>query len=89
MPIQDGKPISGGLVIEVSDNEFILAGIGFTAEFLPKNGEQYKVGYIRIEEGTFENSRWKRGKVLNGDEAYRISIGRNPAAICVEMYKYR
>ncbi len=89
LPIQEGKPISGGLVIEVSDNEFILAGIGFTAEFLPKNGEQCKVDYIRIEEGTFENSHWKRLRVLNGDEANRISIGRNPAAICVEMYKYR
>lgn len=85
---EEGKPISGGIVIEVSVNEFILAGMGFTAEFLPKCGEKAKVGYIRIEEGTFENNNWIRRRVLNGDEAMRISVGRYPGAIRVEMYKY-
>lgn len=85
----EGKPISGGLVIEVSEDEFIVAGIGFSVEFLPKRGEKARVGYIRIEEGTFENNNWIRSRVLNGDEgAYGISVGRKPAALCVEMYKY-
>jgi hypothetical protein len=86
--VEQGKPISGGIVIEVSEDEFILAGIGFGAEFLPKRGEKASIGYVRIEEGTFENSSWKRVRVLNGDEANRISVGRNPAAMCVEVYKY-
>ncbi|MDQ8735622.1 DUF5597 domain-containing protein [Paenibacillus sp. LHD-38] len=86
---QEGKPISGGLVIELSRDKFILAGIGFNIEFLPKSGESSKVGYIRVEEGTFVHDKWIRGRVLNGDEAsYRLGIGSNPGAICVEMYKY-
>ncbi|MCU6798162.1 DUF5597 domain-containing protein [Paenibacillus sp. WQ 127069] len=86
---QEGKPISGGLVIEVSDDEFIMVGIGFKVEFLPKGGEPCKVGYIRIEEGTFIQDEWIRGRILNGDEgAYRIEIGSVAAALCVEMYKY-
>lgn len=48
----DNNP-SGGLVIEVSDDQIILAGIRFTAEWLPKRGENSKVDYISIEEGTF------------------------------------
>lgn len=85
---EEGKPISGGLVIEVSENEFILAGIGFNAEFLPKRGENAYVGMIKIEEGTFENNSWIKSRVLNGDESMRVSIGNNPAAICMEMYKF-
>ncbi|MGO4374871.1 DUF5597 domain-containing protein, partial [Paenibacillus sp. MCAF20] len=61
MPRTEGKPISGGLVIEVSDEEFILAGVGFSVQFLPKRGERSQVGIIKIEEGTFENNEWKRG----------------------------
>lgn len=86
---QEGKPSSGGLVIEMLDHDFILAGIGFTAEFLPKSGDSCKVGYIRIEEGRFIKDEWVRNRVLNGDEgAYGLGIGSNPSAIRVEMYQY-
>lgn len=87
---QEGKPMSGGLVIEVSDDEFILAGIGFSFEFLPKLGDPSKVDYIRIEEGAFVNDKWIRGRVLNGDESsYGTAVGSNPSALCVEVYSYR
>jgi Beta-galactosidase len=87
---QEGKPVSGGLVIEVSDHEFIFAGIGFSIEFLPKRRNSGKVGYVRIEEGTYVQDEWVRGRVLNGDEAaYRVKIGSGPSALRVEMYQYQ
>lgn len=86
---EQGKPIAGGLVIEVSEDELILVGIGFSAEFLPKRGEAKKVGFVKIEEGSFVKDRWIMKRALNGDEAaYGISIGRNPSALYVEAYKY-
>jgi len=86
---QEGKPVSGGLAIEVSEHEFIFAGIGFSVEFLPKRGNTAKVGHVRIEEGTYVQDEWVRGRVLNGDEAaYRVRIGSSPAALRVEMYQY-
>lgn len=86
---KEGIPTAGGIIIEVSQEKFILVGTGFSAEFLPKCGEKYKVGYLKIEEGTFQNNIWLRGRVFNGDESMKISLGTNPAAICVEMYKYK
>ncbi len=85
---EEGKPISGGLIIEVSEDEFILAGIRFTAEWLPKREENAKVDYISIEEGTFDNDVWMTSRRLNGDEGSRISIKNKPSALKVEMYKY-
>lgn len=85
---EKGRPVSGGLIIEISENEFILAGIGFTVEFLPKRGETTKVSYVRIEEGTFEKDTWVKGRRLNGDEAWSIGIGTDPSALSIEVYKY-
>ncbi|QYK67492.1 DUF5597 domain-containing protein [Paenibacillus sp. S02] len=59
--MQEGKPVSGGLVIEASDNEFILVGIGCSFEFLLKRGDTSKVDNISIEEGTFVIDKWIRG----------------------------
>ncbi|WP_338540632.1 DUF5597 domain-containing protein [Paenibacillus tundrae] len=83
---KDGKPLSGGLVIEANDNEFFVVGIGFSVEFLPKEGD-YNSEYVRIEEGTFVQDEWVRGRVLNGDEAaYGFSIGSRPSALRVELH---
>ncbi|MBO9600489.1 MAG: DUF5597 domain-containing protein, partial [Cohnella sp.] len=82
---QEGKPASGGLVIEAADNEFILVGLGFSAEFLPR-GNDSKSEYVRIEEGTYVQGKWVRGRVLNGDEAaYGLSVGSLPSALRVEL----
>lgn len=84
---QDGKPVSGGLVIETADNEFILVGVGFSVEFLPKPGSSSRAEFVRIEEGSFIQNQWVRGRVLNGDEAaYGFSIGSHPSALRVELY---
>lgn len=85
---EENYPISGGLVIEVSEDQFILAGIRFTAEWLPKRGENSKVDYISIEEGTFNNDEWIMNRRLNGDEGSRISVGNKPSALKIELYKY-
>lgn len=86
----EGTPPAGGLVIELSDDRFIFAGIGFSVELLPKQGERAKVGLIRVEEGAFEQNEWVRGRVLNGDEsAYRIAVGDYASALYIEAYKYK
>jgi len=83
---QEGKPVPGGLVIELAENEFILVGIGFSVEFLPR-GSDSKSGYVRIEEGQFVQDTWVRGRVLNGDESYYgLAIGSQPSALRVELY---
>ncbi|WNS40775.1 DUF5597 domain-containing protein [Paenibacillus sp. MMS20-IR301] len=86
---EERQPVSGGLVIQTAEDEFIIAGMRFTAEWLPKRGEQAMADYIRIEEGMFVNDVWCMSRVLNGDEASRISVKSKPAALKVKMYKYK
>ncbi|WP_068505146.1 DUF5597 domain-containing protein [Paenibacillus kribbensis] len=88
--LPEGKLASGGLVIEVSEDEFIFAGISFYIEFLPKRTSSMKTSYVKIEEGKFVQGEWVPGRVLNGDEGvYHIKIGNNPAVLRIELYQYR
>ncbi|AZS14319.1 DUF5597 domain-containing protein [Paenibacillus lutimineralis] len=87
---QENQPIAAGLVIEVAEDEFIVAGVSFEFEFLLKRGAPGKLGMIRAEEGSFSENQWIRGRVLNGDQsAYNLKIGRKPAAMRVEVYRYQ
>ena len=40
---------------------------------------------LAIEEGTFENGVWKRGRLLNGDEA-GMYLSAMPEAIHVRLF---
>ena len=82
-----GKPPAGGGILEIAPNEFYLFGTNFRAKFVPKKNENRYVQYLRIEEGTFENGKWERGRILNGDE-HSVSIPYLPRILHVKLFKY-
>ena len=63
----DGRAF--GLIIDEGNDSFLLVGKGFTADFA--RGDRL-AEVDRVEEGTFVDGAWRRGRVLNGDE--RLSI---------------
>jgi hypothetical protein len=64
------KPYLGyGLVIRLADDEFLIAGNGFSAQFFSKMKPLSGLSYGTIREGYYENGKWKTTKYLNGDEA--------------------
>lgn len=88
-PPEEGRPVAGGIIIETGEDEFFLAGYGYTVNFLAKRNERKQAGILRIEEGEFENDSWRRGRVLNGDEgAYHVKLGHDPEILRVELYQY-
>lgn len=64
------KPYTGyGLIIRLAKDEFLIAGNGFSAQFFSKMKPLSGLSYGTIQEGYFENGKWKTTKYLNGDEA--------------------
>ena len=56
-----------GLVIQTSDNEFLVAGMNLKITF--DSTEKNKIGCIgQVWEGRFENGIWIPSRLLNGDE---------------------
>jgi hypothetical protein len=68
-PIETGKAPAAGLIIASEDDEYIVAGAGFTLSFAPKPGEEANVEILTLDEGKFEKGRWIPSRRLNGDES--------------------
>ena len=83
----------GGLILQLSDDAFYVAGTGLTITFAPHGPGDPQAGILRIEEGTFVDGAWQRGRVLNGDQSHQ---GRHlrlpPGEFGIQrlvLYRYR
>lgn len=85
-------PITGGLVIQLSPDEFIIAGSGIVATFKPLAANQ-NAGIAQIDEGSFKEGKWIPGLRLNGDQSHqgrhlRIPEG-NFSIQKIKLYTYK
>ncbi len=87
-PKMPEKPLAAGAVYELAANQFLIMGMMSTLTFAPKEGENLKVDYLRLEEGAIEKGEWKSGRILNGDEKMSLKLGDMPSCLYVELYKY-
>ncbi|PLS05416.1 DUF5597 domain-containing protein [Neobacillus cucumis] len=87
-PKAPNKPISGGMIFELSENESVLIGTMIKVQFLSKPGKNTHVELLQFEEGEFVNGEWKAGRVLNGDEKMMIQLKDMPSAYRIQIYEY-
>lgn len=63
---------SFGIVIQTSDDEFLVAGMNLSIYF--ESEVKGKIGYIgQVYEGRFEDKKWITSRMLNGDETFHNS----------------
>lgn len=86
-PRQEGKVPGGGLIIAAADDEYIVAGVGFSVEFLPRPGGPPNVDFLALDEGEYRDGQWVQGRRLNGDE-YALALGDRPAVRRAKLYSY-
>lgn len=87
-PKVPAKPLAAGAIFELARNKFLLCGMMSTLIFRPKEGENVKVDYLKLEEGKVERGEWKPGRILNGDEKMMLRFGDHPTCLYIELYKY-
>jgi beta-galactosidase GanA len=82
----------GALVIQLSADEYLVAGTGVTIAFAPADG-QGKAGLESVWEGSYQDGRWIPGRRLNGDETHQGRLIRLPPGALgvqrVTLYRYR
>jgi Domain of unknown function (DUF5597)/Beta-galactosidase len=66
---QEKINITGGIVIQLSTQEFIVAGKALDIFFIPKDTSM-RMGVDAADEGDFENGKWVSKRRLNGDEVH-------------------
>lgn len=87
-PYTTGKPISGGGMIALDENRFLLFGMNTKVEFMAKRHEHCQVGKIEIGEVIIQNGEIIKGRVLNGDEQMGVVLNSNLTCMLLELYKY-
>ncbi len=84
-------PLTGGIIIGLSPDEFYVAGTGIVLTFQPKG--EGRAGILRAEEGHFVNGKWQPGRRMNGDQDHQgrhIRIPEGEYGIQrVKLYTYR
>ena len=68
--VQDNaRPVSKAMVVQLGDNEFLLIGTLCHFTFKPIGANAGKAWqYLKVEEGVYENGKFKLFRILNGDE---------------------
>jgi hypothetical protein len=79
-----------GLVIALSDTQYLVVGAGFTIRWLPKPGDHRQVEFLSVDEGAHRGGEWQHGRRLNGDEAQGafLRLRDDLGAYLVEMHSY-
>ena len=63
------RPISKAMVVQLGENEFLLIGTLCHFTFKPLGANAGKAWqYLKVEEGRYENGKFKLLRILNGDE---------------------
>jgi len=90
-PLEKGKVPTAGLIIATEDDEYIIAGAGFTLSFAPKPVEDSNVEILTLDEGRFENGKWIPCRRLNGDESQAgriVYMGNELGVYMAKVYSY-
>ena len=65
----NAKPIGKAMVVQLGENEFILIGTLCRFTFRPAGANTGKAWqYLKVEEGQYENGKFKLLRIRNGDE---------------------
>ena len=74
------------MILEDSENSFWILGCNTEIRLLAPRGTEKHLTLLSIEQGFFENGRWHRERILNGDERYHSRLGAEPEIL---RFKYK
>lgn len=86
-------PVSGALIIQQGEHDFIIAGTGVVVTFAVNNTSNLSAGILTAEKGNYVNSKWIAGRRMNGDQDHqgrhiRIPVGEwNIQKVTLYQYK--
>ncbi|MGB5668037.1 MAG: DUF5597 domain-containing protein [Maribacter sp.] len=63
--------MAGAIIVQTGDNEFYVAGNGIYVTFKNLKNPKLNVGILKVDEGVFENNKWKIIRHLNGDQTHQ------------------
>lgn len=90
-PPEGNTPAAGGaLVVQLSDNEYLVTAHKARVEFKPSKELANKKYMIeRVEEGRYQDGKWIMSRVWNGDQTdWGLNFSDRPVVLKVKMAAY-
>jgi hypothetical protein len=83
-------PTGRALVAQLGPDEFLVTGISARVDFRPTDATSGKRrAYIRVEEGTYVDGKWKMARIWNGDQTdYGLNFRSLPQILHVTLMTY-
>jgi beta-galactosidase GanA len=85
--------MSGAIIIQENENEFIIAGTGVVITFAVNGNDKISAGILKADEGIYVNGEWIAGRRMNGDQDHQGRHIRIPVGVWniqkVKLYQYK
>ena len=88
--------ISGGFIIQLGKDEYVVLGRDLNVRFKPKTpGDLPYIGIDAVDEGVYKNGKWVPGRRLNGDETHCSTFSgtglkmRGMSIQKISLYRYK
>lgn len=84
------EPVGRALVAQLGPNEFLVTGVSARVDFRPTDltGGRHRE-YVRVEQGTYVNGRWKFLRIWNGDQTdFGLNFTTIPQVLHVTVMTY-
>ena len=83
-------PTGRALVAQLGPDEFLVTGVSARVDFRPTDTTAGKHrAYIRVEEGTYVDGKWKMARIWNGDQTdYGLNFRSLPQILHVTVMTY-
>jgi hypothetical protein len=89
-PEEQGTVGRGGIIIQLAEDEFLIAGSGIIVTFETPGAI---AGLESVWEGHFEAGNWMRGRLMNGDQTHQgrhVRLPRDQFDLQrVQLYRYQ
>lgn len=86
-------PMSGAVIIQEGENDFIIAGTGVVVTFSVTGNATAIAGILQADEGKYVQGKWQAGRRMNGDQDHQGRHIRIPVGDWniqrVKLYQYK
>ncbi len=89
-PPGNPEPVGGAFVAQLADNQFLVAGFHCRLDFqTAATAPKKQRDYVRVEEGTYEDGKFKFRRLWNGDQTdWGLNFTSDPVVLRVTLGTY-
>ena len=85
----NAEPTGRVLVAQLGPDEFLVTGVSARVDFRPTDAAGKHREFVRVEEGTYVDGKWKFLRIWNGDQTdYGLNFTTQPQVLRVILMTY-